>query len=93
MKLDLKPLITETTMRLAKNNWYTFVAPPAGNKNQLREIIEKGFGVNVLAIKTMLVKGKTKRSLKGKVHRLSDWKKVMVKIKEGQKIELFDIGA
>jgi large subunit ribosomal protein L23 len=93
MKLDLKPLITETTMRLVKDNWYTFVASPGKDKNQLKNNIDKGFGVDVLAIKTMVVKGKRKRSLRGKVRQLSDWKKVMVKIKEGQKIELFDVGA
>lgn len=94
MRVNLKPVITETTMDLAKNNWYTFAAPVAPGKSELREMIEKIFKVNVLEIKTMIVKGKKKKSLKSrKMRELSDWKKVIVKVKEGQKIDVFEVGA
>jgi len=94
MLVNLKPVITETTMSLAKSNWYTFAAPVDTRKNELREMIEKVFKVDVLDIKTMRVKGKKKRSLKNrKTRKLSDWKKAIVKVKEGQKIDVFDQGA
>lgn len=90
-QINLKPIITETTMKLAKTNWYTFAAPLRKTKIQLRQTVEKVFKVNVLDIKTAVVKGKTKRSLKTrKKRKLSDWKKVIVKLTEGQKIEFFD---
>ncbi|MCL5090441.1 MAG: 50S ribosomal protein L23 [Patescibacteria group bacterium] len=91
MKKVLKPLITENTMNLAKKNWYSFVVPLGNNKNELKSLIEKAFKVNILAIKTVVVKGKTKRSLRTrKTTRSSNWKKAVVLVKEGQKIELFD---
>lgn len=90
---SIKPIITETTMNLAKQNWYTFGIIQEANKNVLRKYIESLFKVNVIAIKTLNVKGKTKRSLKTrKIRKLSDWKKVMVKLKEGQKIGIFEVG-
>ena len=94
MKLltKIEPLITETTIALTKSNWYTFKLPVDLNKNQIRALVEELFKVNVLDIKTIQVKGKTKRSLKNrKLTTASNWKKAMVRIKEGQKIEIFDI--
>ena len=92
INLNLKPIITETTMKLAKQNWYTFGVQKDSNKNSLKKYIEEFFKVNVLAIKTINVKGKTKRSSKTRILRkLPDWKKVMVKLKADQKIEFFDI--
>ncbi len=68
--------------------------PKDKSKTELKELAEKLFKVDVLAIKTVLVKGKTRRSLKNRrVRKLSNWKKAIVKIKEGQKIEVFDIGS
>lgn len=90
---NLSPLITETTINNAKKNWYTFRSPISETKNSLRKRIEEIFKVNVIDIKTLIVKGKSKRSAKNrKVIRGSDWKKVMVKLKEGQKISTFDLG-
>lgn len=94
MQANLKTVITETTINLAKSGWFTFASPVANTKPQLRKLIEKLFKVNVIDIKTSVVKGKNKRSLKSRrMRKQSNWKKVMVKVKEGQKIESFDIGA
>lgn len=90
----MKPIITETTMNLAKKNWFTFSVPPDLNKNMIRRNVEKVFGVNVVEIKTIVVKGKSKRSLKSRiVKKKPDWKKAMVRLKEGQKIDIFETGA
>ncbi len=91
--IKLEPIITETTISNAQKNWFTFRAPVLENKNSLKKEIEKTFKVNVLAVKTMVMEGKSKRSLKTKkVLRRGDWKKVIVKLKEGQKIDLFELG-
>ena len=93
MKTNLKPAITETTMKLAKEDWYTLAAPLDKTKTQLREEVEKAFNVNVLDIKTAVVKGKIKRSpTTRKKRKTSNWKKVIVKLVKGQKIEFFDVG-
>jgi len=91
--IKLEPIITETTIASAQKNWFTFRAPVLENKNSLKKEIEKTFKVNVLAVKTMVMEGKNKRSLKNrKISRGSDWKKVIVKLKDGQKIDLFELG-
>lgn len=90
----IEPLITETTIAQAGKRWYTFSSPIDQTKPKLRELIEKNFKVHVLEIKTMRVKGKTKRSPRSRrLIQGSSWKKVMVKVKEGEKIDLFETGA
>jgi len=94
MQIKIWPIITETTISLAKSGWYTFAAPVLTNKYSLKTSISQVFKVDVLDVRTMVVKGKNKRSAKTRrVSRRPDWKKVMVKIKEGQKIALFEVGA
>ncbi|MGI5826627.1 MAG: 50S ribosomal protein L23 [Patescibacteria group bacterium] len=95
MRVMIKPVITEASMNMTKKNWYTFAATVDHNKDFLRELIEKTFKVEVEEIKTSVVKGKSKRSPRSrKTIKQPDWKKVMVKVKEGQKIEIFDqVGA
>lgn len=91
--INLRPIITETSMANAQKNWFTFRAPVTENKDKLRQEIEKTFKVNVKKIKTLIVKGKNKKSLRSrKVTKGSDWKKVIVLLKEGQKIDLFELG-
>lgn len=93
MMIDILPVITETSLDLAAKNWFTFRVPTGQNKNRLRKEIAARFKVDVLAIKTLVVKGKQKKSLKNRrIIKAEDWKKVIVKVKEGQKIEAFDIG-
>lgn len=91
MFTKIEPVITEKTMGMAKKNWYTFAAPINQNKNELRKLIKDIFKVEVLKIRTVVVKGKRRRSAKSrKIRQLPDWKKTMVLLKEGQKIDLFD---
>jgi large subunit ribosomal protein L23 len=92
-ELTIEPVITETSVGLSAKNWYTFKVPIEFNKNKIKEVLEKMFTVNILSIKTITVRGKTKRSLKSrKLIGKSDWKKAIVKVKEGQKISAFDLG-
>ena len=91
MKQKLEPVITETSLKNTKSGGYTFRAPIGENKNSLKEFAKKVFKVDILAVKTLTVKGKRKRSMKTRKESFgSDWKKVIFKLKEGQKIDLFD---
>ncbi len=87
----LSPRITEKSMASALGQQYTFVVHEAATKTQIRHAIEEIFGVNVLKVNTVNVRGKSRSfARKGvKTHgKQSDFKKAIVTIKPGQKIEL-----
>lgn len=84
-----KPVISEKSMDLAAENKYTFIVDPNANKIEIKNAVEKLFKVKVLDVNTMNVKGKFKRMGKY-VGRTSDRKKAIVKLKDGDKIEIFE---
>lgn len=93
MEINLKPVVTENTLALAKKNWYTFAVPLTQNKNRVRKLVEEKFKVKVVEVRTVVVKGKTRRSVKTRRKiKLPSWKKALVKVAEGQKIESFETG-
>ncbi len=68
-------------------NKYTFVVPKSVNKIEIRNAIEEIFGVKVKRVNTMIMPGKPKRlrwNLPGKT---SEWKKAIVTLEKGHKIE------
>ncbi len=85
-----KPLVTEkgTTM-LGDGNWVTFKVHMDSNKIQIREAVQKIFSVSVLRVNTQIVRGARKRFGKTMGHTKA-WKKAMVQLKEGDKIEIFE---
>jgi len=85
----LRPIITEKTTVLAGGNKYVFEVDPRANKNQIREAVQIAFNVRVLDVNTMNIKGKPKRFGRRLVHQ-PDWKKAVVTLAEGDKIELFE---
>ena len=89
-----EPLITEkATLLRDEQNCYTFVVDSKANSIEIKKAIEKKFGVKVLSVRTITVHGKTKKSLgRRQVNKkkTSDWKKAIVKLKEGDKIEVFE---
>nr|CRH06678.1 50S ribosomal protein L23 [Candidatus Magnetococcus massalia] len=92
-KVLLAPLVTEkSTMVLERSNSVSFKVATWANKKQVKEAVEKIFNVEVESVKTINQNGKIKRF--GRVEgKRSDWKKAMVKLKEGQSIDLMDQGA
>ena len=88
----IRPIITEKSMGLASKGSYTFQVNRNANKNQLAEAVSQQFGVTVIKVRTVKLKGKVKRfGSKRKLTKLSDIKKAIVSLKSGQKIDLFDI--
>ena len=85
-----KPLVTEkgTTM-LSDGNWVTFKVHMGSNKIQIREAVQKIFSVSVLKVNTQIVRGSRKKFGKTTGHTKA-WKKAMVQLKEGDKIEIFE---
>ncbi|MBS3739776.1 50S ribosomal protein L23 [Candidatus Bipolaricaulota bacterium] len=87
----LEPVVTENSWRLQEeSNKYVFQVHPRANKVMVREAIEELFGVDVLSVNTMNLKGKPKREqLNQEKGRTSSWKKAYVKLSEGDRIDIF----
>lgn len=85
-----RPILTEKTL-LQKNlyNQLTFEVDPKANKIEIRKAVELIFKVDVLKVRTIKMKGKRKRVGRYWTKR-PDWKKAIVTIKPGQKVELFE---
>jgi large subunit ribosomal protein L23 len=85
------PRITEKSMADALAQQYTFVVHPQATKTQIRHAIEEIFKVNVLHVNTVNVRGKARSFARRGMRtrgKQSDYKKAIVTIKAGQKIEL-----
>ena len=89
-KIVKKPLVTEKgTVMLSEGNWVTFKVHLDANKIEIREAVQKIFSVTVLQVNTQVVRGKRKRFGKA-MGQTKSWKKAMVQLKEGDKIEIFE---
>lgn len=80
------PVVTEKSQSLGLNNTYVFKVDKSANKTQIKQTIEKKFGVKVESVNTLNTKSKKKRVGKytGKT---GGYKKAIVKLMEGSKIE------
>lgn len=86
-KVILAPVISEKTTRVAEvANQVVFKVIKDANKQEIRAAVEKMFDVKVDQVRTVNVKGKTKRTRFG-VGRRNDWKKAYVSLAEGQEID------
>ena len=85
----IRPLITEKTSMMMQENKYAFQVALNANKVEIRQAVEQIFDVKVLSVNTVRVLGKIKRM--GRTQgKSSDYKKAIVKLAEGQTIELFE---
>lgn len=89
----ISPIITERSMADAQKGKFTFAVAISATKTVVKKAVEEQFKVNVLKVSTVTVKGRTKRVGKKRTEKvISPWKKAIVALQEGQKIELFDLG-
>ena len=73
-----RPLITEKSVRESQNGRYTFRCKKAANKVEIKQAVEGFYDVKVKAVNTLIVKGKIKRTGKGRPGKTADWKKAIV---------------
>jgi large subunit ribosomal protein L23 len=85
----VRPLITEKGTLLAEQNKYAFEVMKGANKLQIKEAVEKAFDVSVLTVNTMVMPGKKKRVGRSQ-GMTSEWKKAIVTLAEGDRIEFFE---
>ena len=84
-----RPIITEKNTILQAQHKYAFEVDRRANKVQIRESVEKAFNVKVTSVNVLIMPGKMRRFGKGQ-GMTSKWKKALVTLKEGDKIEIFE---
>ena len=85
----VKPLITEKSTLLQEEGKYVFHVAPRSNKFQIREAVQKSFGVVVIDVNILKVRGKLKR-YGPKLSRTPDMKKAIVTLRPGDRIQLIE---
>ncbi len=86
-----RPVISEKSTALAEvGNRYVFEVEVMASKPEIRDAVERLFNVKVKAVRTMIMQGKSKRAGRNEYKR-SNWKKAIVTLKEGNRIELFQV--
>ena len=85
----IEPVVSEKSYALMADGKYTFRVADRAHKTQIRHAVESVFGVTVTEVRTIKVNAKPKR--RG-VHsgRTRSWKKAIVKLAPGDRIELFE---
>lgn len=83
----LAPHITEKSTMLSEANAVVFRVAPNASKPEIKAAVEALFGVTVVGVNTLVTKGKTKR-WKGQPYKRSDVKKAIVRLAEGQSIDI-----
>jgi large subunit ribosomal protein L23 len=84
-----RPVITEKNTMLSAQSKYTFEVCGDANKRQIKEAVEKAFKVDVTSVNVIIVPGKMRRA--GRRRGMTpEWKKAVVTLQPGQKIELFE---
>ncbi len=85
-----RPLVTEKNTALqAPQGKYAFEVATGANKVQVKLAVEKAFKVNVTRVNMMTV-ARRGHTVRGKVVMSPSWKKAIVTLKPGEKIELFE---
>ena len=83
----LSPVVTEKSTRGSEHNQVTFRVTLTASKPEIKAAVEQLFKVKVTAVNTLRVKGK-KKLFRGRPGRRSDYKKAIVTLAEGQRIDV-----
>ena len=92
-QIILRPVISEKSMDLTQANKYTFRVHDDANKLQIKEAVEQIFMVKVLSVNVTMTQAKEKRrgTRRGRVTgHTSPWRKAIVTLAPGDKIEFFE---
>lgn len=92
-QIIIRPVVTEKmTAQGESEGRYGFVVDKKSNKVQIKQAVEKEYGVTVTGVRTMICRGKNRtRYTKSQVlkGRTSSYKKAIVTLKEGENIDLY----
>ena len=84
----LRPVITERSMAGTNAGRYTFAVAKDATKREIADAVSESFKVDVVAVNVIHVPGKTRRLGRRLGHR-PDWKKAIVTLAQGQRIEKY----
>lgn len=84
----VRPIVTEKTTRLGQVNQYAFEVATTANKLEIRKAVTAVYGVTPTDVRVMRIFGKPVRSRAGMTRR-STWRKAIVTLKKGDRIDLF----
>ena len=84
-----KPLMTEKNSQMAEDRTYVFEVDASATRTEIKKAVEKYFRVKVDSVRTLVGRGRVKRTKMG-VSDVRYWKKAMVKLALGEKISLFE---
>lgn len=90
--ISLKPRMSEKSYAMSSNGVYVFDIDKSFNKHEIADAVEKTYSVTVTGVRTVITKGKAKRSYRNRRYengRRSDVKKAYVTLKEGDAIPIF----
>ena len=85
----LKPIISEKTTEMMENNKFVFRVAMKANKPMVKQAIKDLFGKDTEKINLMVVRGKNRR-IRYQTGKRTAWKKAIVTLKPGEKIEIFE---
>lgn len=85
----IEPVVSEKSYALMADGKYTFRVDERAQKTQIAQAIEEIFGVRVKAVRTAKVRSKPKRRGLNS-GRTRSWKKAVVQLAAGERIELFE---
>lgn len=89
-KILLRPVITEKTAVLNKENKYIFEVDPNVNKVEIKKAIQEVYGIMPLDVNIMPVKGKKVGTMRKNRGKRKDWKKAIVTLKKGESIQIYE---
>jgi len=84
-----RPLVTEKNTGLQEQGKYSFEVAKEANKLAVKQAVEKAFKVTVLSVNVSTVRGRERR-VGRRVVAGSPWKKAVVTLKPGDKIQIFE---
>lgn len=85
----IRPIISEKTTELMEQNKYVFEVARKANKLMVKKAIKDLFEIDAEQVNILNVRGKNRR-LRFRVGKRAAWKKAIVTLTAGQKIEIFE---
>jgi large subunit ribosomal protein L23 len=88
-KVLKRPILTEKTDIQRDENQYVFEVDARANKLQIKQAVETIFDVKVMSVNTMMMKPKSRRLGRKTITARSSWKRAVVKLAPGERIQAF----
>lgn len=86
----IRPVVTEKSYTVAEGGQYVFEVDMRANKMQVKSAVETAFNVTVYDVNTMIMPAKINRRGSRELVRQAKWKKAIVTLKPGDRIQLFE---